>query len=123
MRNFKTLKVWQLGQKVATKVCRLTSTMTGQEQFVFASQLARAAILIPSNIAEGNSRQSRKEYARFIEIALGSAFELETQLLVLKSIEFASEDTVTNLIEEVEEERRMLSGLLKSLRIPLAPSS
>ena len=58
-----------------------------------------------------------------LKLRLDLRFELETQLLVLKSLEFASEDTVTNLIEEVEEERRMLSGLLKSLRIPLAPSS
>lgn len=122
MRNFKTLKAWSLGKEISTQVYRMTAAMTRHEQFVFASQLARAAISIPSNIAEGNSRSSAKEYARFVEIALGSAFELETQLLVLGELDLVPETRIAALVEQVEEEQRMLSGLHKSLRKPLAPS-
>lgn len=82
MKNFKQLKIWQKGFEIATKKYLLTEHFPVQEKFGISSQLTRAAISIPSNIAEGSSRSSEKDYMRFLAIALGSCFEAETQLLI-----------------------------------------
>ncbi len=84
MRNFKELKIWQKGFQIAINSFKLTSTFPKEEKYGITSQITKAAVSIPSNIAEGSSRSSEKDYNRFIEISLGSTFELETQLLKLQ---------------------------------------
>ena len=116
MKNFKTLNAWKLGKDIAVKVYRFTSEFNAQEQFIFASQMARAAISIPSNVAEGNSRQSNKDYARFIEIALGSAFELETQLIIVQELSIGEESLLNEVMQLLTEEQKILYGLLRRLR-------
>ena len=86
MRNFKELKIWQKGFQIAINSFRITETFPAQEKFGLAIQINKAGASIPSNIAEGSSRKSDKDYSRFAEISLGSAFELETQLLIAKEI-------------------------------------
>ena len=88
MRNFKELKIWQKGFEIAVDTYKLTETFPPTEKFSLAQQATRAAVSIPSNIAEGSSRFSEKDYKRFIEISLGSSFELETQLLIAKAVNF-----------------------------------
>ena len=82
MKNFKELRIWQKGMDIAVNSIQLIKKFPQQEKFGLSSQVTRAAVSIPSNIAEGSSRSSEKEYSRFIEISLGSSFELETQLLI-----------------------------------------
>lgn len=84
MKNFKALKVWQKGFEIAVKCYTLTSGFPPTEKFGMTSQINKASISIPSNIAEGSSRRSARDYYRFLEIALGSCFEIETQLLIAK---------------------------------------
>lgn len=78
MRNFKELKIWQKGFEVAVKSFKLTASFPKEEKYGITSQITRAAVSIPSNIAEGSSRSSEKDYNRFLELSLGSTFELET---------------------------------------------
>src|SRR5688500_5552970 len=86
MRNFKELKIWQKGFQIAINSFKLTSTYPKEEKYGITSQITKAAVSIPSNIAEGSSRSSEKDYNRFIEISLGSTFELETQLLIAEAV-------------------------------------
>ncbi|MDB4104491.1 four helix bundle protein [Salibacteraceae bacterium] len=118
MRNFKTLKVWQLGKEIAVDIFQLATQLDKEIQFVFSSQVTRAAVSISSNIAEGNSRQSTKDYARFLEIALGSAFEVETQILIILDICPDQSARINDVLSKLEEEQKMLFGLLKKLRTP-----
>jgi four helix bundle protein len=85
MRNFKQLKIWQKGFEIAVQSFKLTSSFPKEEKFGICSQITRAAVSIPSNVAEGSSRSSDKDYNRFLEISLGSSFELETQLLIAEA--------------------------------------
>jgi four helix bundle protein len=86
-----------------------------QEKFGLISQINRAAISIPSNIAEGSSRNSDKDYKRFIEIALGSTFELETQLLLIKQLELADFEKIDQLIDLIIFEQKMFSRFINQL--------
>jgi four helix bundle protein len=117
MRNFKDLKIWQKGFDIATRSFKLTSTFPKEEKFGLCTQITRAAVSIPSNIAEGSSRNSEKDYSRFVEISLGSSFELETQLLIAKAANFG-DDTLTNeLLQQIDEEQKMLMSFLNKLRM------
>jgi len=82
MRNFRNLEIWRKGIELVKKIYALTKTYPSEERFGLISQMQRAVVSIPSNIAEGCSRNSEKEYKRFLEIAIGSSFELETQLII-----------------------------------------
>lgn len=115
MKNFKELKIWQKGMDIAVHSYQLTNTFPSSEKYSISAQINRAGVSIPSNIAEGSSRTSEKDYGRFIEIALGSCFELETQLLIAQRLQFADSTQISNLLNEVSEEEKMLNGFLKSL--------
>jgi four helix bundle protein len=78
MKDYKKLLVWQKGIELCRMVYELTSTLPSSEKFGLASQMNRCVVSIPSNIAEGSSRRSEKDYYRFLEIAMGSIYELET---------------------------------------------
>ena len=80
MRNFKELKIWQKGIDIAVKTYQFTETLPSQDRYAIVQQMTKASVSISSNIAEGSSRKSEKDYSRFIEISLGSAFELEHKL-------------------------------------------
>jgi four helix bundle protein len=116
MRNFKELKIWQKGLEIAVEVYKLTQHFPPSERFGLTSQITRAAVSISSNIAEGSSRKSEKDYYRFIEIALGSIYELETQILLSKMIGYADKDEASNLLNNIIEEQRMLSSFMNTLK-------
>ena len=97
MRNFKQLKIWQKGFDIAVESFKLTSGFPKQETYGISSQITKAAVSIPSNIAEGSSRSSEKDYNRFLEISLGSSFELETQLLIAGAVNYG-DGTIRNEI-------------------------
>lgn len=117
MRNFKQLKIWQKGFSIAVQTYRYSATMPKIEQFTLCSQLTRAAVSIPSNIAEGSSRTSAKDQSRFVEIALSSSYELETQLLIAQAVDLGDPDLCQILLSEVCEEQKMIIGFKKSLAI------
>jgi four helix bundle protein len=86
MRDFRKLLVWQKAIEITTDVFYFAASLPVEEKFGLRSQITRASVSMPSNIAEGCSRKSDKEYAHFLEISLGSSFELETQLIICNSI-------------------------------------
>lgn len=115
MRNFKALKVWQKGFNIAISGFKITATFPVNERFGMVSQINRAGVSIPSNIAEGSSRSSSKEYNHFIEIALGSCFELETQLLIAKELNYGRQELVDETLLSITEEEKMLTAYSKTL--------
>ncbi len=115
MRNFKELKIWQKGFEIAVKSFKLTSLFPKEERFGICSQITRVAVSVPSNIAEGSSRSSVKDYNRFVEISLGSAYELETQLLISRAVNFGNQNATDDLLKDVVEEQKMLIGFLNAL--------
>ena len=116
MKNFKQLIVWQKSMELVYKTYKLVVDLPKEEKYGLKSQITRAAVSIPSNIAEGSSRKSDKDYHRFLEIALGSAFELETQLLILKQLKLANEQTLTETFELLYEVQKMLSVFIAKLK-------
>jgi four helix bundle protein len=108
MKNFKELKIWQKGFTIAVKSFELKNTFPTNDGFGLINQITRAAVSIPSNIAEGSSRSSSKDYNRFIEISLGSSFELETQLLIAKQVNYGNQSIIDNMLQENDEEQKML---------------
>jgi four helix bundle protein len=115
MQDFKQLKVWQKGIDIAVRTYQFSSTLPKNEQFGLISQMNKAGVSIPSNLAEGCSRHTDKDKSRFAEISLGSSFELETQLLIAKAVSMGDRDLCEQLLQALTEEQKMLNGYLKSL--------
>ena len=109
----KDLNVWKKAMDLAAQVYSLTAKFPKEELYGLTLQIRRSAVSIPSNIAEGAARHSRKEFIQFLHIASGSVAELETQLLLAIRIGLLSGD---HIISHVEEVRRLLLGLLRSLK-------
>jgi four helix bundle protein len=116
MKDFKKLKIWQSAMDITDAVFDMYEPLPWQKAAELKSQSLRAAISIASNIAEGNSRRSEKDKLRFMEIALGSAFELETQTLILQRRDWSSEATVTKLLKAIDEQQKMLLAFMSRLK-------
>jgi four helix bundle protein len=116
MFNFEKLDVWQKGIVFADSVYSLTRSFPAEERFGLTTQMRRAAISVPSNIAEGSSRMSQADYGRFIEISAGSLFEVVSNSFVAKRQEFLSSESFGLIYRNAEELSRMLSGLRRSLQ-------
>jgi four helix bundle protein len=115
MRNFKTLEIWKKGMEILKQTYAVTGALPEKEKFGFISQMNRAAISIPSNIAEGASRSTQKDFRRFLEIALGSCFELETQLIAVQELTLVTSESCQNLLGLIDEEQKMLIAFIKKL--------
>jgi len=115
MFNFEKLDVWQKAIDFADLVYSYTRHFPADERFGLTNQMRRAAVSISSNIAEGTSRMSQTDFARFIEIATGSVFEVVPQGFIGRRQEFLSEESFRALYSAADEIGRMLSGLRKSL--------
>ncbi len=116
MRYFKELKIWQKGFEIAVDTYKITASFPSSEKFGISSQITRAAVSIPSNVAEGSSRKSEKDYHRFVEISLGSSFELETQILIAKAVGLNQNIGYDNLLSKINEEQKMLASFMNSLK-------
>lgn len=112
MRNFKDLTIWQRNLELVDNVYNITQLMPKDERFGLTSQIRRSAVSIPSNIAEGASRKSNKEFARFLEIGQGSCFELETQLLIVQKRKMLDSKELTSIISELIQIQKNVSFLL-----------
>ena len=110
MKNFKELRIWQKGMDIAINCFKLTEEFPKEEKFGLSIQITRAGVSIPSNIAEGSSRSSEKDYARFIEISMGSSYELETQLLIAQRLSYGNQSLLSQTIIDVNDEQKMLMG-------------
>lgn len=115
MNSHKDLKVWQKSIEFVAVIYTMTKGFPKEEQFGIVSQMRRAAISIPSNIAEGYGRVYGKETIKFLSNALGSAVELETQIIISKNLGFISTECLQQLLSQIEEIIRMLSALIKSI--------
>lgn len=117
MRNFRNYKVWQHGMELSVKIYDLSKQLPKRETYSLAQQLQRASISIPSNVAEGCSRSGEKDFRRFIEIALGSAYEVETQLLLAQQLYSLDDSTkyseTITLLNLVQSELNALRNKLK----------
>jgi four helix bundle protein len=116
MRDFRKLQIWSKGIEINTEVYLLTKYMPDSERYGLISQMTRAAVGIPSNIADGSGRHSDKDYAHFLEMSLGSAYELETQLIVTKKIGFHKDYKIDELIDNVIAEEKMLTVFINKLK-------
>jgi len=114
-RNYKDLVVWQKGISLAKSTYRLTAKFPADERFGLVSQMRRAAISIPSNIAEGQARHTTGEFIQFISHAEGSTAELETQLILSIELGFAETKNTKTLFILLDDIRRMLNGLRRKL--------
>jgi four helix bundle protein len=112
--DYKKLNVWKESIELVKQVYQVTASFPKDERYGLISQLRRASVSIPSNIAEGNSRSSDKDYKRFIEIAYGSALELETQLII--SVELNFIDDNSEIFRKLEQVKKLLSGFMKYLK-------
>lgn len=115
MFNFEKLDVWQKSIVLGDVVYSQTRNFPAEERFGLTNQMRRAAVSVSSNIAEGSSRMSQADFARFIEIATGSVFELTSQAFVAKKQGLLLEEQFHAIYQGAEELSRMLSGLRKSL--------
>ena len=115
MKNFKKLQVWQESVSLVTKLYIELKGLPQSERYGLYSQMTRAAVSIPSNIAEGSGRRSDKDYRRFLDIALGSSFELETQLIIVQNLNYIEEDRIQLLLDELLKIQKMLQGLIKAV--------
>lgn len=116
MRNFRTLNIWKDGIKLVKEVYGLSILLPEKEKFGLKTQICRAAVSVPSNIAEGSSRNSEVEFKRFLEIAMGSLFELETQLIIIQELCFIPESKINEVLELVHTEQKMTNNLITKLK-------
>ena len=115
-RNFRNYKVWQDAVDYATRVYKVTTEMPWFEKKGLCDQLQRAVVSISSNIAEGAAKPSDVEFAHFLDTSLGSAFEVETQLLISKNVGYISHDIYEDLLSGLNEIERQINGLISTLR-------
>lgn len=115
VRDFRSLRAWQRGRELTLDVYRLTRSFPKTESYGLTAQIRRSAVSIPANIAEGAGRSSRRDYARFLDFALGSANELESHLLIATDLGLLSADSLRRLVESDVEVRKMLLKLRRSV--------
>lgn len=116
MQDFRNLKVWQHAHELALAVYAATSKMPQEERFGLTSQIRRCAVSIASNIVEGSSRGSDADFARFLQIAIGFASELEYQLLLARDLSMITEQSCSDISAKVVDVRRMLIAFNNRLR-------
>lgn len=113
MRNFRNLDVWKSSVQLVKVVYELTAFFPASEKFNLISQISRCAVSIPSNIAEGCARDSQKDFARFLQISLGSSFELETQFEIAKELNFIDNIKFEQLITQLHTIQKQIQSLKK----------
>ena len=114
-RGYRDLLVWQKSMQLAVEVYKLTSKFAREEVYGLTSQVRRSAISVPSNIAEGHGRLSKKEFRQFLGIAKGSIYELQTQLELAERLQMASSGSIQPSIEISQEVGKMIFSLLGSM--------
>ena len=117
MQDFRNLKVWEKSHRLTMAIYSITGTFPRQEMYGLTGQLRRAAASVPANIAEGCGRDTNAELARFLQIAMGSASELEYHLLLAHDLAYIDDKNYTSVNAQVVQVKKMLAPLIKSLRV------
>ena len=115
IKSFKDLIVWQKSMDLVTETYKLVGLLPASELYALSSQMRRSAVSIPSNIAEGQKRQSTKEFSQFLSVAQGSNSELQTQLFICNRLGFLTEEQIKKSIDLTIEVDKMLSKLIQTL--------
>jgi four helix bundle protein len=115
MHNYLELNIWQKSRKLVKRIYQITIFFPESEKFNLESQIKRSAVSIPSNIAEGAGRSTDKEFSRFLDIAMGSAFELETQIILAIDLEFIGDEAGNLVIKDIKEIQKMINGFKTSI--------
>lgn len=117
IKSYKDLLIWQKGIKIVCLVYPLVKSFPQEELYALTSQIKRASISIPSNIAEGYGRNTDKSFSHFLDISRGSLFEIETQLLIANELGFITNETLyTEILSQIEEESKMINAFSKTLK-------
>jgi len=116
MKTFRELIVWQKAMIFVTEVYKISKQFPNDENFGLTSQIRKSAVSIPSNISEGYGREGLNDYLRFLNIAIASLFELQTQLEIAFNLEYINKEKFDNLYELSREIERMLSSFIRSLK-------
>nr|WP_315144415.1 four helix bundle protein [uncultured Flavobacterium sp.] len=117
IKSYKDLLIWQKGIKIVCLVYPLVKSFPQEELYALTSQIKRALISIPSNIAEGYGRNTDKSFSHFLDISRGSLFEIETQLLIANELGFITNETLyTEILSQIEEESKMINAFSKTLK-------
>ena len=118
VKSYKNLLIWQKGLEIVSNVYKLVEDFPKDELYALTSQIKRASISIPSNIAEGYGRSSTQSYISFINISRGSLFELETQLIIANELKFVkNQDLYNTIIEQILEESKMINSFINKLEL------
>ncbi len=115
MENYKDLIVWKRAMELVQAAYQIAKLLPKEESFALSDQIRRSAVSIPSNIAEGYGRHSTKDYARFLSIARGSRYEVETQLLLCVQLGYVKQQDIENAIDLGEEVGKMLNVIISKL--------
>jgi four helix bundle protein len=115
VESYRDLKVWQRGIDITEQVYQVSNRFPAEEKYGLTSQVRRAAVSVPSNIAEGWGRGSKKQYVRFLRIARCSVHEVETQIIIARRLRFTSKPARDEILRETEAESKMLLSLIRSL--------
>lgn len=114
--NFKKLKIWQESMSLCRQIFNVTNSFPKSELYSLTSQINRSSVSVSSNIAEGSSRSSNKDFNRFLEIALGSLYELQTQIILSEYKSYINKSKLEELELKIEELQKMISGFQKILK-------
>ena len=118
-RNFREYKVWKDAVAMSTKIYKLTATLPFFEKKGLCDQLQRAVVSIASNIAEGSSRPSDNDFAHFLDISLGSAYEVETQLLIAYNVGYLKQEQYNSFLSDIINIEKQISALINKIRVRL----
>lgn len=113
MRNFRELDVWKDARKLVKKIYLITKELPDSEKFGLISQINRCAVSIPANIAEGSSKYSQKDFVRFLQISLGSVYELESHLILCGDLDFIDSKTISTTIDKIQILQKRIASLIK----------
>ena len=116
IRGYRDLIVWQDSMDLVVTVYRITATFPKEERYSLVNQLRRAAVSVPSNIAEGHGRSRTGDYLHHLSVAVGSLSEVETQVQISRRLEYIAEDDQSRLLDSCNAIAKMLGGLIRSLR-------
>ena len=123
MADFKKLDVWQKARELTVSTIKACEDMSGGTAALVRTQLVRSIMSVPSNIAEGSAKQSDREFARFVRIALGSVTESENHLIIASDLDFLAQENFSTLEQDAQDVRKMLTGLAKRLTSDAASRS
>jgi four helix bundle protein len=115
VKDYKDLKVWQKGIEIVDRIYEITDKFPKSELYGLSGQMRKAAVSVPSNIAEGFARKSNKEYKQFLYVSLGSCAELDTQLIIANKRNYIADKDAEELAESINHESRMISSLVRKI--------